>query len=105
MYVSESEITAGQQTLQNAAVQIRSAYISLDEGLQEQVSQGETPVINIGVTYDGTWQKRGFSSLYGVGVCMDIITGLVIDHELMRKYCQPCKNKESEGCTNEQWKQ
>ena len=105
MFYFESEITAGQQTLQNAAVQIRSAYISLDEGLQEQVSQGETPVINIGVTYDGTWQKRGFSSLYGVGVCMDIITGLVIDYELMSKYCQLCKNKESEGCTNEQWKQ
>ena len=84
-----TQISAEHQTLHNAAVHIPSAYIFYI--LQEQVSRGETPVINIGVTYDGTWQKRGVSSLYRVGVCMDIITGLVIDYELMSKYCQLCK--------------
>ena len=46
--------------------------------------------MNIGVTYDGAWQKRGFSSLYRVW----IYTGLVIDNELTSKYCQSCKNKQ-----------
>ena len=98
-----AEITAGQQSMKNAATQIRSAYATLDEDLQQQIAGGETPIINIGVTYDGTWQKRGFSSLYGVGICIDIMTGLVIDYELMSKYCQSCKNKEAEGCSEEQW--
>ena len=98
-----AEITAGQQSMKNAATQIRSAYATLDEDLQQQIAGGETPIINIGVTYDGTWQKRGFSSLYGVGICIDIMTGLVIDYELMSKYCQSCKNKKAEGCSEEQW--
>ena len=69
-----AEITAGQQSMKNAATQIRSAYATLDEDLQQQIAGGETPIINIGVTYDGTWQKRGFSSLYRVGICIDIMT-------------------------------
>ncbi|GFV72117.1 uncharacterized protein TNCV_2460501 [Trichonephila clavipes] len=35
-------------------------------------------VIDITVSYDGTWQKRGHSSLYGIGIVIDILTGLII---------------------------
>ena len=42
------------------------------------------------VSYDGTWMKRGFTSQYGVGVAIDILTGLVIDYEVMSLYCHGC---------------
>jgi hypothetical protein len=29
----------------------------------------------------------GFSSLYGIGTLTDVLTGLVIDFEIMSKYC------------------
>ncbi|GFS59944.1 uncharacterized protein TNCV_3957401 [Trichonephila clavipes] len=45
-------------------------------------------VIDITVSYDGTWQKRGHSSLYGIGIVIDILTGLIIDYEILSKYCQ-----------------
>ncbi|GFV42595.1 uncharacterized protein TNCV_1316001 [Trichonephila clavipes] len=43
-------------------------------------------VIDITVSYDGTWQKRGHSSLYGIGIVIDILTGLIIDYEILSKY-------------------
>ncbi|GBL72366.1 hypothetical protein AVEN_115302-1 [Araneus ventricosus] len=39
------------------------------------------------VSYDGTWQKRGHTSLYGIGIVVDILTVLVIDYEILSKYC------------------
>ncbi|KAF8773823.1 hypothetical protein HNY73_016446 [Argiope bruennichi] len=47
-------------------------------------------VIDITVSYDWTWQKRGHSSLYGIGIIVDILTGLIIDYEIISKYCPEC---------------
>ncbi|GBN50321.1 hypothetical protein AVEN_71538-1 [Araneus ventricosus] len=45
---------------------------------------------NISVSYDGTWQKRGHTSLYGIGIVVDVLTGLVIDYEILSKYRPEC---------------
>ncbi|CAL1280744.1 unnamed protein product [Larinioides sclopetarius] len=47
-------------------------------------------VIDIAVSYDGTWYKRGYTSQYGIGIVVDILTGLVIDFEILSKYCPEC---------------
>ncbi|GBO35397.1 hypothetical protein AVEN_112269-1 [Araneus ventricosus] len=44
----------------------------------------------ITVSYDGTCQKRGHTSLYGISIVVDILTGLVIDYEILSKYCPEC---------------
>ena len=52
--------------------------------------------------------KRGFTSLYGVGVAIDILTGLVVDYHIMSKYCHACKEAESKNLTVAElgaWKQ
>lgn len=46
---------------------------------------------NISVSYDGGWQKRGFTSKNGVGCCVEVLTGLVIDYEVLSKYCRICE--------------
>lgn len=48
-------------------------------------------VIDITVSYDGTWQKRGFTSKYGIGCCIEVLTGLVIDFELLSKFFNLCE--------------
>ncbi len=40
-------------------------------------------VIDIAVSYDGTWQKHSFSSHNDIGVIRDLLTGLVIDSEVL----------------------
>ena len=47
-------------------------------------------IIDITVSYDGTWQKRGHTSLFGIGILVDILTGLAIDYEILSKYCHKC---------------
>ena len=47
-------------------------------------------IIDITVSYDGTWQKRGHTSLFGIGIVIDLLTGLVIDYEILSKYYSEC---------------
>ena len=93
--ISVVETTEGQATLQRAAESVRHAYADTDPDLKEAIEQGGDPVVDIGVSFDGTWQKRGFTSLFGVGVCIDIMTGLVVDYEVLSKYCHACKLTEA----------
>ena len=43
------------------------------------VEPEEEGMINIAVSYDGAWQKRGYSSNNGLGCVIDILTGLPVD--------------------------
>lgn len=36
-------------------------------------------VLSIGVCYDGTWAKPGFTSRIGDGAAIEVTTGLVVD--------------------------
>ena len=46
--------------------------------------------IDMSVSFDITWQKPGFTYLIGVGVGIDVLTGLVIDYDVLTKYCHAC---------------
>ena len=48
---------------------------------------------NISVSLDGTWQKRGFTSLNGTVAAISMSTGKVIDVGTMVRYCKPCQQK------------
>jgi len=53
-------------------------------------------IIDIAVSYDGTWHTRGHRSLYGIGVVVQITTGLVVDYEILSKYCHMCSIQKAE---------
>ncbi|GFS95886.1 uncharacterized protein TNCV_2259481 [Trichonephila clavipes] len=42
---------------------------------------------DLSVSFDGTWLTRGHTSLIGVGCVIDMLTGYVVDFEVMRKVC------------------
>ena len=44
------------------------------------------------VSVDGTWQRRGYSSLHGAVVAMSMQSGKVLDIAMMSRYCQGCTN-------------
>ena len=68
----------------------------------------DADVIDIGVSVDGTWQRRGFSSLNGVVAAISIDSGKIIDVEPMSRYCRQCfvNTRLMEGDNNalELWK-
>lgn len=51
-------------------------------------------IIDIKVTCDATWQRRGHQSLYGIVVVASWDTGKVLDVELLSKFCFECSKKQ-----------
>ena len=84
--LNEKNFQRHQRALSQAAtvVATRCMNIAAKELLQEQ-GNGE-----VAVTFDGTWQRRGFSSLNGVFVCISWLTGRVLDFYVSSKYCHHC---------------
>ncbi|GFW75151.1 uncharacterized protein TNCV_448561 [Trichonephila clavipes] len=63
---------------------------SIQNAAKEAICENEGNK-NIAVAVDGTWQKRGYTSLNGVVTVTSIDTGKVIDVDILSKYCA-CKN-------------
>ncbi|GFX02775.1 uncharacterized protein TNCV_4437571 [Trichonephila clavipes] len=62
----------------------REAHVKVDASLKNQ------EIIDVSASYDGTWQKRGHTSNLGLGIIIDILSGLVLDFEVLSKYCHNC---------------
>jgi FKBP-type peptidyl-prolyl cis-trans isomerase (trigger factor) len=77
-----AEQEVGDESIEQAVDAVKKAHAELDPDIQEAIDNGEDPVIDISVSYDGTWMKRGFTSKFGVGVAIDVLTGLVVDYEV-----------------------
>ena len=70
--------------LDDAATVVRRVYRDIDPSI------GHDDTIDLTVSYDGSWMTRGYKSQYGVGCVVEVITGLVIDLQVMSLYCQRC---------------
>ena len=61
---------------------------------------------NVGISADGTWRNRGFSSLFGVVTTLSLLTGKAVDVEVMLKECRECmgwSDKQGTVEFNELW--
>ncbi|GFT23585.1 uncharacterized protein TNCV_3510841 [Trichonephila clavipes] len=56
--------------------------------------QSQNNSVDITVSYDGTWHKRGYTSLYSIGIVIDAMTNLVVDFDILSKYCHECGSME-----------
>ncbi|GFS86238.1 uncharacterized protein TNCV_661091 [Trichonephila clavipes] len=83
--LSEENSEMKHQILEVARNIVRKQHLDLNDEEKK-----ETGVLDISVSFDGSWQKRGYKSLYGIGVVIDLLTGLVIDYEILSKYCTEC---------------
>ena len=45
---------------------------------------------DVAVTYDGTWMRRGYASLYGAFIAISWETGKVLDYQTLSRYCLQC---------------
>ena len=61
-------------------------------------------VVDILVSCDGTWQKRGFISLFGAVFVISFETGKVLDYAVMSKHCASCKHWEKRDKTSEEYR-
>ena len=47
--------------------------------------------IDTAVSCDGTWQKRGHQSLFGIQAVISVGTRKVLDYEIQSKHCHACQ--------------
>ena len=79
------EIAEG--TMEDAAGEIRFQANSED-------------IIDTSVSHDGSWQRRGHSSLNGCTTAISMETGKVLDVEPMSRFCKACSLKEELRLSN-----
>ncbi|GFX59088.1 transposable element Tcb2 transposase [Trichonephila clavipes] len=48
-------------------------------------------IVKCGIWVDGTWQRRGYTSMNGCVAAISVDTGKVLDIEVMSSYCPTCK--------------
>ena len=95
--ISQDSYTKNQAKIQKASMEtfdelskqsvgaITAAYA--DMGVHPDASG----ILDIDVSYDGAWQRRGHSSHNGMGAVIDLITGLPLDFEILSNFCLKCK--------------
>lgn len=54
-------------------------------------SKSDDSPTKCGVSVDGTWQRRGYTSLNGCVAAISVDTGKVLDVEIMSSFCPTCK--------------
>lgn len=70
-----------------AKMSLRVAKQEMDENEKRGLSRD-----SFKVSGDGSWKKRGFSSLYGVTTFIAYYSGKVIDLVVKSSFCNACKN-------------
>ena len=101
-YYKQAEIITVEQE-NEAHIEMKRAgqrlrKIILKENQEEDLGQ----VVDVSVSFDGTWAKRGFTSLTGVVFLISVDTGEVLDcHVLSKSYAKcalklNCCDEESE---------
>ncbi len=72
----------------------KECFLEASRQLNMKMGMPVTDIIDVTVTVDGTWQKRGRTSLFGIVVVMSWLTGQVLAIEVLSKHCQACKMKQ-----------
>ncbi|XP_063965894.1 uncharacterized protein LOC135156738 [Lytechinus pictus] len=99
--VATASDQASEEQMKEAAKRLR------DKAREEDPSIGPEDIVDVAVSYDGTWHKRGHTSNHGVGVVISLDTGEVLDREVLSKVCKECnarKGWDREGDRYKKWK-
>ncbi|KYN14894.1 hypothetical protein ALC57_12886 [Trachymyrmex cornetzi] len=93
------------QTIAIATDSVR--FMTMKQAAKEEkeisITKGQTD--GIMVSGDGSWRKRGFSSLYGIVTLISCHTAKVIDVIVKSKYCKLCEywEKHDDSAEYEEW--
>ena len=88
--VAESNFTLHQSATIKAAISVGESSMRRAAAEVRELNAQHEPPLTTAVTYDGTWMRRGFTSLFGVFPCIHWGTGRVLDMAVFSKYCHAC---------------
>lgn len=85
--VHDAAVAAAVESMASCANIVKQFYIAQILGSDFNRSD----VVPVVVTYDGTWHKRGHSSHFGIGIVIELNTGLILDYKVLSNYCHGCE--------------
>ena len=85
-------------SMTNSAMEVRQSLLKLNND--------SSSLVDCSVSVDGSWQKRGYSSLNGVVAVVAHKNKKVIDTYVMSKFCKSCEiwNKKKNSLKFDEWK-
>lgn len=101
-YVARSGRREAELVMNKAAERIRKCILKKSPNADKRDADGAIPVA---VSIDGTWQKRGFTSKYGVVIAILVDTGEVVDFEVLSLHCHECRKHQHDDKTSQMYKQ
>ena len=72
------------------------AMKTMEDAANELHQDNCNSITKCGVSCDGTWQRRGYSSLNGCVTTLSIDTGKCLDVEILTKVCRGCQRIEKQ---------
>ncbi|KAM7303206.1 hypothetical protein ISCGN_013186 [Ixodes scapularis] len=86
-------------TMQAASDAMRDAAQAVRDAQPTGNPSAGSNRLDVCISYDGTWHKRGHTLHFGVGVAIELETGLVLDFSVQSEYCHGCElgPKEDDG--------
>jgi hypothetical protein len=89
--VHDASMKVATQTMEECGKVVKAFYLQvLSKAPGEAFQVAEDGVVPIVVTYDGTWHKRGHSSHYGIGIVIELHSGVVLGFKVLSNYCHGC---------------
>ena len=106
MPVSKNSYTAHVQAISKYA--LLQAQASMDTARKEvrtfYKAESDDEIVDVVVSCDGTWQRRGFSSLLGAVFIICYESGKVLDFVVKSKFCKGCKHWEKKDKDSDAYK-
>ena len=65
-------------------------FVRREQIRQYALDVGEEDIIDISVSFDGSWLTRGHKSLIGIVCVIDVLTGLILDGHVCSLHCHIC---------------
>ncbi|CAB3996136.1 Hypothetical predicted protein [Paramuricea clavata] len=69
------------------------------------LQKDDAEILDVAVSFDGTWSKRGFTANYGVGIVISADTGEVLDYVVLSKVCELCKAAEKHKSNRDKYQE
>ena len=89
--IEVAAVSEAMACMKDASARLKEVVLNDDLNRAEvDIVDGGKELVNVAVTVDGTWQKRGHTSKVGVVFVASVDTGEVLDFEVLSHICQTC---------------
>ena len=88
-FVGEEVRKKNEKNMEGVRKCIEKAYAELE------IFPDDQGILDIEVSFDGTWMKRGHRSHYGAAAVIEVYTGFIVDFEILSSFCHWCSKSKT----------